>query len=214
MHPPFTAALLAGGKSTRMGRDKAYLPVEWEGTSVPLWKRQLGVLQALAPDRLVISGPRKPGYPESVTVLADEYDGLGPLGGIATCLSKTRTTLLLVLAIDLPQIQPAFLLKLLVRSEPGCGVVPVYQNRFEPLIALYPAAALEVATDQLSKQDYVLQHFVEKLLKNRLVIRYDVELSEESQLKNWNTPDGRERRGGREGAEERFYHRDTENTEF
>ena len=105
MHPPFTAALLAGGKSTRMGRDKAYLPVQWEGTSAPLWKRQLGVLQALAPDRLVISGPRKPGYPESVTILADEYDGVGPLGGIATCLRKTQTTLLLVLAIDLPQIQ-------------------------------------------------------------------------------------------------------------
>jgi molybdopterin-guanine dinucleotide biosynthesis protein A len=196
MHPPFTAALLAGGKSTRMGRDKAHLPVEWEGISMHLWKRQLGVLQALAPDRLLISGPHKPGYPKSVAILADEYDGVGPLGGIATCLSKIRTTLLLVLAIDLPQIQPAFLLKLLARSKPGCGVVPVYQNRFEPLMALYPAAALEVALDQLSKQDFVLQHFAEILLKNRLVTRYDVELSEEPQLKNWNTPDGGERRGG------------------
>ena len=202
MHPPFTAALLAGGKSTRMGRDKAFLPVEWEGTSMPLWKRQLGVLQALAPDRLVISGPRKPGYPESVTILADEYDGVGPLGGIATCLRKTQTTLLLVLAIDLPQIQPAFLLKLLARSRPRCGVMPVYKNRFEPLMALYPATALEVATDQLNKQDFVLQHFAEILLKNRLVTRYDVELSEEPQLKNWNTPNGGERGGGREDTEE------------
>ena len=60
-------------------------------------------------------------------------------------------------------------------------------------MALYPAAALEVATDQLNKQDFVLQHFAEILLKNRLVTRYDVELSEEPQLKNWNTPTG----GGR-----------------
>jgi molybdopterin-guanine dinucleotide biosynthesis protein A len=202
MHPPFTAALLAGGKSTRMGRDKAHLPVEWKGTSMPLWRRQLGVLQALAPDRLVISGPRKPGYPEAVATWADEYEGVGPLGGIATCLSKTRTTLLLVLAIDLPQIQPAFLLKLLVRSELGCGVVPVSRNRFEPLMAIYPAAALKVATDQLNKRDYVLQHFAQILLKNRLMTRYDVELDEEQQLKNWNTPDGGERRAGRKGTEE------------
>jgi hypothetical protein len=69
-------------------------------------------------------------------------------------------------------------------------------------MALYPAAALEVATDQLSKQDYVLQHFAEILLKNRLVIRYDVERSEQPQLKNWNTPEGEERGGGREGTEE------------
>ena len=49
--PSFTAALLAGGKSRRMGRDKAYLSVEWKGASMPLWERQLAVLQSLAPIR-------------------------------------------------------------------------------------------------------------------------------------------------------------------
>src|ERR1700732_3361101 len=115
--PPFTAALLAGGKSSRMRQDKAYLPVEWEGASMPLWERQLAVLKSVAPQKLVISGPRKQGYPASVAVLADEWNGVGPLGGIATCLTRTRTALLLVLAIDLPRIQPGFLKKLLTRSE-------------------------------------------------------------------------------------------------
>jgi molybdopterin-guanine dinucleotide biosynthesis protein A len=65
---PFAAALLAGGKSRRMGRDKALLPVEWEGASVPLWERQLSILKALAPAELVISGPHRKGYPTSVPV--------------------------------------------------------------------------------------------------------------------------------------------------
>jgi len=171
-----------------MGQDKAFLPVKWEGASMPLWERQIRVLKSLAPEKLVISGPRKQGYPPSVPVLADEWDGVGPLGGIATCLSRTRSALLLVLAIDLPQIQPEFLQKLLARSEPGCGVVPIFHHRLEPLIAVYPGDALGVAIDQLREQDYALRHFVGKLLENGLMIRYQVDLSEQNQLINWNSP--------------------------
>jgi molybdopterin-guanine dinucleotide biosynthesis protein A len=172
-----------------MGQDKAYLPVQWEGVSMPLWKRQLAVLKAVAPEKLVISGPRKQGYPASVAVLNDEWKDVGPLGGIATCLSRTGSALLLVLAIDLPQIQPGFLKKLLARSRAGCGVVPIFRHRFEPLIAIYPGAALELAIDQLRGEDYVLQHFVKKLLESRLMIGYEVELSEQNQLENWNSPE-------------------------
>jgi molybdenum cofactor guanylyltransferase len=171
-----------------MGRDKAYLEVNWQGVSVPLWERQLAVLQSLAPEEIVISGPRKEGYPASIAVVADRWTGVGPLGGIATCLSQTRSTLLLVLAIDLPQIMPGFLMKLLAMSEAGRGVVPVQQDRFEPLIAVYPGAAIQVALDQLQHEDHVLQHFIDKLLHASLMISYEVELSEQHQLKNWNTP--------------------------
>jgi molybdenum cofactor guanylyltransferase len=186
--PPFTAVLLAGGKSRRMGQDKAYLPVEWERASMPLWKRQLTVLQSVGPTQLLVSGPCKQGYPASVTVLPDEWNEVGPLGGIATCLSRMQNALLLVLAIDLPKIQPGFLKKLLARSDAGCGVVPIHHSHFEPLIAIYPKAALRVAIDQLREQDYVLQHFIDKLFENRLMIRYEVELGEQNQLENWNTP--------------------------
>jgi molybdopterin-guanine dinucleotide biosynthesis protein A len=171
-----------------MGQDKAFLPVKWQGVSIPLWQRQLSVLQSVAPEQLVISGPRKQGYPSSVTVVADEWPGVGPLGGIASCLSRSRSALLLVLAIDLPKIQPGFLRKLLARSDADCGIVPIYANRFEPLIATYPAAALEGAIDQLRKQDYVLQHFIARLLESRLMNCYEVERGEQAGLENWNTP--------------------------
>jgi molybdopterin-guanine dinucleotide biosynthesis protein A len=186
---PFTAALLAGGKSRRMGRDKVFLPVEWQGKSVPLWDRQLSILKAIAPAELVISGPRKKGYSASIPVYADEWHGVGPLGGIATCLNRMNKGLLLVLAIDLPRIQPSFLLSLLAGTGAACGVVPIANNRFEPLVAIYPKAALELAVAQLRKRDYVLQHFVELLLEHRLVTGYEVETSEQYQLENWNRPE-------------------------
>ena len=189
MKLPFTAALLAGGKSRRMGRDKVFLPVEWQGKSVPLWDRQLSILKAIAPAELVISGPRKKGYSASIPVYTDEWHGVGPLGGIATCLNRINNGLLLVLAIDLPRIQPSFLLSLLAGTGAACGVVPIANNRFEPLVAIYPKAALELAVAQLRKRDYVLQHFVELLLEHRLVTGYEVETSDQYQLENWNRPE-------------------------
>jgi molybdopterin-guanine dinucleotide biosynthesis protein A len=189
MPPTFTAALLAGGKSTRMGRDKAYLQVNWEGASIPLWERQLAVLQLIAPEKLFISGTRKQEYPRSLTVWEDDWPGVGPLGGIATCLSRSQSAFLLVLAVDLPRIQPGFLKGLLARSETGRGIVPMHQNRFEPLVAVYPASALEVAVAQIRDRNYALQHFVAKLLENQLIVSYKVETSEHVQLENWNTPE-------------------------
>jgi molybdenum cofactor guanylyltransferase len=186
---PFSAALLAGGKSRRMGQDKALLPVEWEGKSVPLWDRQLSILKSIAPAELVISGPRKKGYSASIPVYADEWPGVGPLGGIATCLNRINNGLLLVLAIDLPRVQPSFLQRLLAGTEAACGIVPILNNHFEPLVAVYPKAALEQAVAQLRKHDYVLQHFAELLLEQRLVSGYKVETGEEYQLENWNRPE-------------------------
>jgi molybdenum cofactor guanylyltransferase len=171
-----------------MGRDKASLPVEWEGKSVPLWDRQLSILKAVVPTDLVISGPRQQGYPAAVPAYADEWQGVGPLGGIATCLNRINNGLLLVLAIDLPQVQPAFLQRLLARTEAACGIVPILNDHFEPLIAVYPKAALELAVAQLRKRDYVLQHYVELLLQHRLVTGYEVETSDQYQLENWNRP--------------------------
>ncbi len=155
---------------------------------MPLWERQLAILRAVAPAKIVISGPRKQGYPGSAVVLEDLWREVGPLGGIATCLDRTGADLLLALAIDLPHIQPGFLKKLLALVQPGCGVVPRHHRRFEPLIAVYPGAALEVAIAQIRTKDYALQRFVESLLGQGLMIAYEVGTDEEKQMENWNRP--------------------------
>jgi molybdopterin-guanine dinucleotide biosynthesis protein A len=181
--------LLAGGKSSRMRQDKALLPVIWQGAPTPLWKRQLSVLESLDPDEILVSGPRKSGYPDSVMVTPDDWEGRGPLGGIATCLTRTHSDLLLILAVDLPFIQPVFLRTLLDHAKAGCGVIPVNRDRFEPLVAVYPRLALRPALENLEKGDLVLQQFADRLLGEKLLVTYRVEASEEFQLRNWNTPE-------------------------
>jgi molybdopterin-guanine dinucleotide biosynthesis protein A len=172
-----------------MGRDKALIPVNWKGNSVPLWRRQLAVLEATNPSQVIVSGPRRVDYPSSVGVFPDEWNQTGPLGGIATCLRHTLLDLLLVLAVDVPKIQPEFLQNLLRQALPDRGVVPIFQGRFEPLIAVYPRRALPVALAQLAKSDLALQNFVSELAKKHLVISHEVPTAEQEQLENWNTPE-------------------------
>jgi molybdopterin-guanine dinucleotide biosynthesis protein A len=122
-------------------------------------------------------------------VVPDEWSHTGPLGGIATCLRHALLDVLLVLAVDVPRIQPGFLETLVRQALPDRGVVPILQDRFEPLIAVYPKSALPVALAQLAKNDLALQSFVDELANRRLVISYEISALEQGQFENWNTPE-------------------------
>src|SRR6266704_1401079 len=134
----FSAALLAGGKSSRMGRDKAF--IEMDG--VALWRRQLAILGQLSPDELFISGPpHRDWMDDGLHVVADAEENVGPLAGIVAGLRQCSSELLLVLAIDLPNMTANFYRSLLELSNDGRGAVPRRQQ-FEPLAAIYPIGSL------------------------------------------------------------------------
>src|SRR5688500_16588132 len=95
--PNFAAVLLAGGRSTRMGFDKATLVIDGQ----PLWQRQLATLRALHPHELFISGRLDGPYGGAgVEIIEDDVADLGPLGGIASILRRAESELVLILAID------------------------------------------------------------------------------------------------------------------
>ena len=158
----FSAVLLAGGKSTRMGRDKALLEIEGE----PLWHRQLETLRRLSPERLMLSGPpRGEGEP-----IADEFEGAGPLAGVAAALRKSPSPLLVVLAVDLPRMTTAFLNSLLDLSSDNQGVVPLGPGFFQPLAAVYPGACGALADVALRSGDYSMQKFVREGIRQDLLV--------------------------------------------
>jgi hypothetical protein len=82
-----------------MGFDKATLMIDGK----PLWQRQLATLRATQPGELLISGrPDGPYSGEGVPIIVDDVPDAGPLGGLATLLRIAKHPLILVLAIDLP----------------------------------------------------------------------------------------------------------------
>lgn len=163
-----------------MGRDKALLEIDGE----LLWRRQLATLGALAPEQLLLSGPPR-GEGETV---ADARDGAGPLGGVAAALLRCTAPLLVVLAVDLPQMTTAFLRLLLALSRERTGVVPRGLEFFEPLAAVYPKEAAVIATEQLRGGDFSMQSFVAAATREGLVTERKLHPEETALFANLNTP--------------------------
>lgn len=144
----FSAIILAGGKSSRMGRDKAWLEVGGK----TLLARQIELARMAGASEVFISGRVEADY--SVfdgVVLSDHFQSAGPLAGIERGLRAMTTPLLLVLAVDMPRLEVGFLHRLLAASAADCGVIPQLNEHIEPLVAVYPKAALPLAVDLLGR---------------------------------------------------------------
>src|SRR5947209_3261783 len=102
-----TGIILAGGRSRRMGRDKALLRIEGE----TLLERTVRVTRALADEVIVVGRPRLEG-PGGVLRLEDERPDSGPLGGLYTGLRHASNAVTIVVACDLPNVETAVLRRL------------------------------------------------------------------------------------------------------
>lgn len=133
--PPFAAAVLAGGQSRRMGRDKALLSLNGRR----LLDRQIDTLRALGPAELLLSGRPEVDYAvPGVRLVYDETPNQGPLAGIIAVLSATTAPSVVVLAVDMPAMTPDFLGRLLAAARPAAGAIARTAGHWEPLAAVYP----------------------------------------------------------------------------
>lgn len=134
LYPDLTAYILAGGKSRRMGTDKALLL--FEGRS--LLDRSVALAGAVAREvRIVASADAT--FSKYGPVVRDVFPDCGPLGGIHAALSQSSTDLNLVLAVDMPFVS-ARLLSYLVdvaRVENALATVPQTADGWQPLCAIY-----------------------------------------------------------------------------
>jgi len=180
-----TAMLMAGGESRRMGTDKAALVFNGE----TLWERQLRLLKSLEPQTLCLSARARPAWcPDNVETILDASPSRGPLSGIAAGLSHIHTSHLLVLAVDMPRMSLEHLNKLTNLAQPGCGVVPVKNDLFEPLCAIYPYEAVTTAMKVLARGDTALQSFIQALRAAEQVRTYPLSEFEFTLYQNLNTP--------------------------
>lgn len=135
--------VLAGGRSSRMGRPKAAL--DWCGA--PLLHRTASMLRATVDGPVVVvgaPGQELPELPGGVERVDDPVEGLGPLQGIATGLAAAagRAPLAFVCATDLPLLHPAFVRRVLRELAAGevDVVLPVARGFTQPLAAGYRTA--------------------------------------------------------------------------
>ncbi|HEV2843008.1 MAG TPA: molybdenum cofactor guanylyltransferase [Chthoniobacterales bacterium] len=181
----FSAVLLAGGESRRMGRDKA--TIVFEGG--PLWQRQMERLRSLRPERIFVSARQKPSWlPPSAELLLDEPPSRGPLSGLTRALERMQTTHLVALAVDMPFMTAEQLEFLCSLASEGCGVVRLAGERAEPLAAIYSReSALDFAA-ALAGRDFSMQKLVRELAAAGKVRLFPVSPKDEHLYRSVNEP--------------------------
>ncbi|HIJ64723.1 MAG TPA: molybdenum cofactor guanylyltransferase [Candidatus Hydrogenedentes bacterium] len=172
------AIVLAGGSSTRMGRDKAMLPLQGR----PLIEHVVSGLQRHFKEVIISANDPKEYAFLGERVVGDETPGRGPLMGIVSTLEASTYDVNFVVACDIPHIDFHFVRKMLRKSRHYDGVVPrTRAGNLEPLCAVYRKSGLLAMRAALTAG------------KRRIVAAFDdcrithIELANGEWLKNINT---------------------------
>jgi molybdenum cofactor guanylyltransferase len=180
-----TAVLLAGGESRRMGRDKAAIVFRGQ----PLWQRQIELLRGLRPEKIFVSVRKEPSWlPLETELLLDEPPFRGPLSGLTKALASMQTSHLAVLAVDMPFMTSEQMRFLCGLALVGRGLVPVVNDRAEPLAAIYPREAVTDFAAALAGSDFSLKALARKLAQAGRVRMVPVAEEERDLYRSVNEP--------------------------
>lgn len=158
-----TGFVLAGGKSSRMGSDKALL--DFKGK--PLLMHMVETIHPIC-DNLFVSG-NNPVYSSfGVKLVPDLFNGKGPLAGIVSALNYSQTEWNLIISVDVPMVNVE-LLEFLVRNRKSySAVVPVHSSGAEPLIALYNRSIIPELQKMIDCDDLKLMNLLKRINTNYL----------------------------------------------
>lgn len=145
----FSIIVLAGGQSSRMGRDKAEL--SWEHGDI--LSSLLARLLPLSDDVIVVSN-RVRSIPQSIRQVADIIPGKGPLSGIHAGLFHARHDRVFVTACDVPFLMPEIILPIVQSVGTSDGSVAVCKGQLEPLFACYRKSCSIVIEQLLATGKY------------------------------------------------------------
>lgn len=149
-------AILAGGNSRRMGRDKARL----ELGAFTLLERVLAAAVPLDIPCILIANDSEPLAHLKRPIYPDLRPGSGPLGGLLTALTAAPSPIVLLLACDLPFITTPFLRFLLQALGTHQAVVPRSPDGLQPLCAVYTRSCLPDIERTLNRGDFRITSFL------------------------------------------------------
>lgn len=155
---PVTAFILAGGKSTRMGTDKAFVMLDGQ----TLLAHALDLARRVTNHVRIVGDAEK--FAPFAPVVEDVFPGCGPLAGIHAALRASHTDLNLMLAVDLPFVsQPLLQFLIAQANDPAAMVtVPHAARGLQPLCALYRREFADFAEIALRDGRYKIGALFEK----------------------------------------------------
>lgn len=179
-------AIVAGGTSSRMGRDKAFLPFR----GATLIEAQVAIFRGLFGEVLLSANEPARFAHLGVPAFPDRLPGLAPLLGIQTMLAESRADWVFAAACDMPFLDEGFIAHLAGMREGADAVVPWFEGSPEPLHAFYHRRCACAIEEQWRTGDLKIARFHDRVR----VARFDVEASPWADrgarsLVNVNTPE-------------------------
>jgi molybdopterin-guanine dinucleotide biosynthesis protein A len=149
------AVILVGGKSSRMGTNKAFLELKGK-TFIEL---QIELLREMF-DEISISANTPSEYEYlNLPIFKDIYPGKGPLGGIYTSLINSSSLHTFMLACDMPFVGPELIKHLKDLTKEYDVVIPKSENGLEPLHAFYSKNCIEPIKRELDENNLRIRSF-------------------------------------------------------
>ncbi|MBA4066185.1 MAG: molybdopterin-guanine dinucleotide biosynthesis protein A [Isosphaera sp.] len=189
MTPRVAGIVLCGGRSSRMGRPKAWLPFGDE----LLLRRVVRVVREAVGPVVVVAAPGQdvPPLPADVEVVRDEAEGLGPLGGLAAGLAALagRADAAHLSSCDVPFLTAAFVRRVvsfLSEADRPAVAVPVANGYHHPLAAAYAVSVLPQVRALLAAGRLRMTGLFDAV-PTRVLTPDD--LADTDSLRNVNTPD-------------------------
>lgn len=157
--PDLAAFILAGGKSTRMGTDKAFVVLNGR----TLLSHMLEVARSITPNVRIVGNPAT--FAPFAPVVDDIFPGCGPLGGIHAALRSSQTELNVVLAVDTPFVSFAMLQFLIARAQNSAAIVtaPRTGQGWQPLCGIYRREFADAAESALREGRYKIDALFDNL---------------------------------------------------
>jgi molybdenum cofactor guanylyltransferase len=148
--PDVAMFILTGGKSTRMGTDKAFIRLD----GLTLLARALAVARLVTADVRIVGDAAK--FGAFAPVVEDVFRECGPLGGIHAALRASAAELNLMLAVDLPFVSRGLIEYLITRARSSDAIVTVARagGGWQPLCAIYRREFVDVAEKALLQGRY------------------------------------------------------------
>ena len=165
-----TGILLAGGKSSRMGREKGKIVIRGQY----LYQYPLKVLESLC-DEILISTCKDFEIEEKYQQVCDEIPNTGPIGGLYTCLKKSANELNIILSYDLPFVSNELMQMLMENMGEEDVILPsTVSGKPEPLCGIYRKRVSEVLSVQIKNNVFAV-HKIFPLMRTRTVLITDSE---------------------------------------
>ena len=181
-----SAVILSGGKSSRMGSPKALLLFDGE----PLVVHVARALKRLFAEVVVVAAPGQELPPLPATLARDAVSHQGPVGGIYYGLQAAAGDYCFVTSCDVPFLSARLISYLLSQISDYDVVVPYWQERFQPLCAVYRKSVAPLLKEQLDRGELRPIFLYEKVRTRKVteaeIRRFD---SEGSSFFNMNSPE-------------------------